>query len=153
MTNRKAHLSALFVAFLTVGCIAGSLQASPVQGKIRNVHTPQLGSMERKEIVDVMRMKIKELHELDVIFIVKSMNVSRGWAWVHTLPRSKDGRGSYEDFYALLHKVKGRWKIAEIPCTETDNPECLDNPDYFRKLVRRFPGMPSSIFPKETPVR
>ncbi|NTW53439.1 MAG: hypothetical protein HGB15_01470 [Chlorobaculum sp.] len=117
------------------------------------LHTPQPGSAERRAILDAMRCKIKKLHGLDVIFVVETMKVSGGWAWVHTMPRSKDGNASYEDFYALLHTLKGEWKIAEIPCTEPDNPDCIDSPGYFRKLVRRFPGLPASILPEEPSVR
>jgi len=62
------------------------------------------------------------------------------------MPRSKDGRASYEDFYSLLRNVNARWRIAEIPCTEPENPECIDSPGYFKRLARRFPGVPASIF-------
>ncbi|NTW55864.1 MAG: hypothetical protein HGB20_02315 [Chlorobiaceae bacterium] len=111
------------------------------------VHTPAPASLERREILDAMRQKIRELHELDVVFVVKTMNVGSGWAWVHTLPQSGDGKGRYEDFYALLHKKLGRWTIVEIPCTEPDNPDCLDSPGYFRKLARKYPGIPRAIMP------
>lgn len=144
----------LLVAFLTVaGIAAAPPQTCAAQGIARNLHTPPPGSAERKAILDAMRMKIKELHQLDVVFVVKRMNVSGEWAWVHTMPRSTDGRASYEDFYALLRREAGRWRIAEIPCTEPENPECIDSPDYFRRLVRRFPGVPASIFSGNVPAR
>jgi len=109
-------------------------------GKTRSeeVFTPAPGSVERKAILDVMRKKVRELHELDVVFVVRSMKVCKGWAWVQTQPRSKDGDSRYEDFYALLQRVKGTWTIVEIPCTEPDDPECIDSPGYFRKLASRF---------------
>lgn len=155
MTNRLALRTLLLAVFLTaVGiAIAAPLQARQAQETVRAHHTPLPGSAERRAILDAMRMKIKELHGLDVIFVVKTINVSSRWAWAHTLPRSKDGRASYEDFYALLRKVNGRWRIAEIPCTEPGNPECIDSSGYFRTLVRRFPGLPSSIFSEDAPVR
>jgi len=145
----------LLAVFLTVAgiAVAAPLQARPAQETVRMLHTPQPGSAERRAILDAMRMKIMELHRLDVVFSVKSINVSHGWAWVHSLPRSKDGLASYEDFYALLRNVNGRWMIAEIPCTEPDNSECIDSPGYFRRLARRFPGLPASILPEEASVR
>lgn len=83
----------------------------------------------------------------DVIFVVKTMNVSGGWAWVHTLPRSVDGFFHYEDFSALLHNDGKQWLVDEIACTEPDNPHCIGSPGYFRKLSHRFPCAPLSIFP------
>ena len=97
---------------------------------------------ERRVVLDLLHAKIAELQALDVVFVVKRMEISKGWAWVHTLPQSRDGRSRYEDFFALLHQHNGRWSVAEIPCTEFDNPECIDSPDYFRRLRQRFPAMP-----------
>ncbi len=125
----------LFCAATPCGALAGSRSHA-------DFHTPSPGSAERMQVLDVMRAKVAELHGFDVVFVVKRMDITKGWAWVHTLPRSRDGRSRYEDFYALLHKSNGRWRIAEIPCTEPDNPECIDSPDYFRLLRQRFPAMP-----------
>ena len=112
-------------------------------------YTPKSGSAERRILLDVMRRKVQELHKLDVVFVVKKMNLSRGWAWVHTLPRSKDGRNRYEDFIAILQKRNGTWRIAEIPCTEPDNADCMESPDYVSHLRKRFPQMPDAILPLE----
>jgi|GEM_PF-305342 len=149
--NRHPCRFLLLVVLVTGIAIAGPAHFRDAFGKGDKVCTPAPGSMERRAILDAMRITIKELHQLDVIFIVRRMNVSRGWAWVHTMPRSKDGSSMYEDFYALLHKENGHWTIAEIPCTEPDNPECLDSPGYFRKLAHRFPDMPPFILPVGRP--
>jgi hypothetical protein len=37
----------------------------------------------------------------------------------------------------------------EIPCTEVENPECLDDPSYFPELKQRFPDIPEQILPEE----
>lgn len=151
----QALRTSLLVAFLTVAgiAVAAPLHARADQGISQNLHTPPPGSAERRAILDAMRLKIKELHGLDVVFVVKTMNVSGGWAWVHTMPRSKDGLSRYEDFFALLRREAGRWRIAEIPCTEPENPDCIDTPGYFRKLAKRFPGLPACILPEEASVR
>ena len=112
-------------------------------------YTPASGSPERRMLLDVMRRKILELHQLDVIFVVREMKLSNGWAWVHTLPRSKDGVGRYEDFIAILQKHNGIWRIAEIPCSEPDNTDCMESPDYVSHLRKRFPEMPDAILPSE----
>ncbi len=149
-TKRIRRLLPLVSMLVTGVIMSGPLHCREARAKDPNAYTPPSGSAERKAILDAMRMKVKELHQFDVKFTVKTMNVSDGWAWVHTLPRSKDGLSSYEDFYALLHRLHGRWTIAEIPCTEPDNPECIDSPGYFRKLAARFPGLPASILPLES---
>ncbi|MGC8774264.1 MAG: hypothetical protein ACP5R6_03235 [Chlorobaculum sp.] len=148
MTDKQALRVPLLALFLLVSVLsAGPLQARSGQGITRNLHTPSPGSAERRAILDAMRLKIKELHGIDVIFVVKTMNVSGGWAWVHTLPRSVDGFFRYEDFSALLHNDGKQWLVDEIACTEPDNPDCIGSPGYFRKLAHRFPCVPSSIFP------
>jgi hypothetical protein len=130
-----------------------SLYARNAMGKAPEVHSPAPGTVERWQILEVMRVKVRELYGLDVIFVVKEMRVGDGWAWVHTLPRSKDGNSSYEDVYGLLHLRQGSWTVVEIPCTEPDNPECVDSPGYFRKLAARLPGLPPGILPGEEPER
>jgi hypothetical protein len=150
MNKKHIRIVIFAAAFVLMAGIPGCFLIPDAAGKASGVYTPSRGSTERREILDAVRLKIKELHELDVIFVVKTLKVSCGWAWVHTLPRSKDGSGRYEDFYALMQKKQGRWTIAEIPCTETDNPDCMDSPGYFRKLARHFPGLPPGILPVGT---
>ncbi len=118
-------------------------------GAATKAYTPESGNPERRMLLDVMRRKVLELHQLDVIFVVKEMKLSSGWAWVHTLPRSKDGRSLYEDFIAILQKHNGTWRIADIPCTEPDNADCMESPDYVSHLRKRFPHMPDAILPPE----
>ncbi len=86
------------------------------------------------------------MHGLDVVFVVAHLKVKDGWAWVHTRPRSPDARNRYEDLSALLRFQDGVWSVVEIPCTEADNPECIDGPDSVERLRRRFPEVPGDIF-------
>ena len=131
------------VGMLSLLCAVAPGRASADNGSHGGFHIPPPGSAERRLVLDVMRAKVAELHGFDVVFVVKKIEISKGWAWVHTLPRSRDGRSRYEDFFALLHKTNGKWKIAEIPCTEPDDPACVYSPDYFRHLRQRFPTMPA----------
>jgi hypothetical protein len=131
------------VGMLYLLCAATPCSASSENSSHAGFHTPPPGSAERRLVLDVMRAKVAELHDLDVVFVVKKMEISKGWAWVHTLPRSRDGLSRYEDFFALLHNANGKWRIAEIPCTEPDNPDCVYSPDFFRRLRLRFPAMPA----------
>jgi hypothetical protein len=110
--------------------------------------TPAPGSSERRAVLDVLRSKVRELHEIDVVFVVRKLNVQGGWAWVETLPQTADGTGRYESFAALMRKKAGIWRILEIPCGEPDNPDCIDSPGYFSKLKKRFSGLPHEILPE-----
>lgn len=109
--------------------------------------TPPPGDPARKAVLDSLRSEMKRLHGLDLVFVVRHLRIRDGWAWVHAEPRSSDGTGHYEDVSALMRREDGVWKVAEIPCTEVDNPECLDGPECFIGIKRRFPGVPAGIFP------
>jgi hypothetical protein len=111
-------------------------------------YTPQPGTAERKAILDALREWVKRGHDPDVIFVVKHLKVKNGYAWVHTLPRSKDGSSRYEDLSALLKEDRGRWEVVEVPCGEADNPDCIGDPGYFDGLKQRFPDMPEDILPR-----
>ncbi|MEW6518110.1 MAG: hypothetical protein AB1461_01725 [Thermodesulfobacteriota bacterium] len=113
----------------------------------QQVWIPPFGSGERQAIINALRQEVKALHGLDVRFVITHLKVKDDWAWLQTRPQSPDGENSYEDIAALLHKVNGVWQVVEIPCIEPDNPGCLDGPEYFKRLQRRFPEAPGEIFP------
>ena len=110
--------------------------------------TPPPGSPLRKQVLDALRREVKRTHGLDVVFVVRRLGVKDGWAWVHTLPQSPDGSNRYEDISALLRLRGEAWEVAEIPCGEVDNPDCLNGPSYFVRLRKRFPKAPVEIFPE-----
>jgi hypothetical protein len=110
--------------------------------------TPPVSNSERKAIVNTLRQEVKALHGLDVRFVITHLKVVNDWAWIQTRPQSPGGKNRYEDIAALLNKSNGAWRIREIPCGEPDNPDCLGDPDYFKRLQRRFPEAPGEIFPE-----
>ncbi|MCK9296065.1 MAG: hypothetical protein M0P70_13385 [Desulfobulbaceae bacterium] len=109
--------------------------------------TPPVGSDERQAIADALRQEVKALHGLDVKFVITQLQVKDNWAWIQIRPQSPGGENSYEDIAALLRKVNGVWRLCELACTEPDNPDCLGEPEYFRRLQLRFPEAPREIFP------
>jgi hypothetical protein len=111
------------------------------------VHTPPEHSAERKAILEALRQKVEKLHHLNVVFVVNYLKVHNGWAWIETSPQSPDGTSHYEPISALLDEKNCAWCVAEIACTEPDNPNCLGSPDFFQKLRARFPQAPADIFP------
>ncbi|MDQ1325602.1 MAG: hypothetical protein QG564_726 [Campylobacterota bacterium] len=111
--------------------------------------TPIPGSLVRKKILHTLRKEISRTQGVETVFVVKYLKVKGDWAWIHVLPQSSGGINRYEDISALLHFQHGEWAIAELPCTETENPECLDDPGYFAGLKKRFPQLPVQILPDE----
>jgi len=128
-----------------MGSGAGSRQAT---GRANFSPSVLPGSPVRKAVLDALRKEMKRLHGVDMVFVVKYMKVKKGWSWVHTLPQSQDGRSHYEDVSALLHRKDGMWEVAELACTEEENPECIGDPSYFAKLKERFPKVPEEILPE-----
>jgi len=136
----------LFIS-ASVPCIASKRDGAPVQNSTDFSPEVLPGSPVRKAILDALRQEMKHLHSLEMIFVVKYMKARKGWAWVHTLPQSPNGMNRYEDISALLHLKSGTWKVAELACTEEENPKCLSNPEYFKVLKIRFPEVPEEILP------
>jgi len=138
----------LFMGIFTV-CTASQTQKENIQNHTTPAQTPLPGNPVRKAVLDALRQKMKHLHKSDMIFVVKYLKVKNGWCWVHTLPQSPDGKNRYEDISALLHRKEGVWRVAELACTEEENPECLSNPAYFSELKKRFPKVPEEILPEK----
>ncbi len=65
--------------------------------------TPPPGSPLRQAILDAMRQEVKRIHNIDAVFVVEHLKSKGGWAWLHTLPASKDGSSRYEDI------LRGTW--------------------------------------------
>jgi hypothetical protein len=155
--GRLAFITTLGFLF-TVLPILGPLSPVPSAWKIpgqawaakakTGAYTPAPGSAEFKAILAALGKKLASTAHLKMVFGVIFLKVHNCWAWIHVLPRSPDGTQSYEDVHALLEQKAGCWQVAEIACTEEGNPNCLGAPDYFTKLMARFPGVPPDIFPK-----
>ena len=129
---------------LVTGCAKATETTLPADAA---VITPAPGTPLRKAILDALRQNVQSWSKLEVVFVVDDLKVKSDWAWVHTRPQSKDGQSRYEDILALMQRRDGVWMVAELVCTEEDNPECIGSPDYFSKLKERFPGVPEDILP------
>jgi len=140
-----ARLSLLVLAWALM-CLADAFPP-PLAHAGQQVWTPQVGSGERQAIINALRQEVKALHGLDVRFVITHLKVKDNWAWIQTRPQSPSGENSYEDIAALLRKVNGVWRLCELACTEPDNPDCLGEPEYLKRLQLRFPEAPREIFP------
>ncbi len=110
--------------------------------------TPLPGDPLRKQVLDALRQDVKRMHSLDVVFVVDHLRVKDGWAWVETQPQSPDGMSHYESLSALLHFQDEGWVVMDTPCTEPENPECPEESRFFEELQKRYPTVPTEIFPE-----
>ncbi len=113
--------------------------------------TPAKGSEDRQGIMAALRVVVKNMSGLDVIFVVTHLKVKNGWAWAVVEPQSKDGTQHYETLTGLLNKQNGHWKYLEGPPEWAEcepNPDCAEPNRYFRKLLKKYPSASMDIFPK-----
>lgn len=110
------------------------LFALPAAGQ--TVHTPDKGSVERKEILDALRGPVERELKQPIVFAIDNFNVAGNWAFIGGTPQTSDGgrpdysRTKYADAYnsdafdnnifALLKKSAGKWRLVThlIGCTD-----------------------------------
>ena len=144
----------LAMAFALTIAVSTSTYASEVKVQSATktgTYTPATGSEDRKAIMDALRVVIRKMSGLEVIFVVRHLKINKGWAWVEADPESADGKNHYEPMVGLLHKKSGRWTYIEGPpefavCEQ--DPDCVDTARYFKKLVRKYPAASPDIFPE-----
>lgn len=154
MITRNFLVALALLALLTgLPCSSTYASATPDNSAAKNgAHTPVKGSSERKAIMDALRVAIRKMSGLEVIFVVRHLKVNKDWAWVEADPESADGTQHYETMVGLVHKKNGRWTYLEGPpefavCEE--DPDCIDTARYFKKLARKYPAVSPDIFPKQ----
>jgi hypothetical protein len=111
--------------------------------------TPPPGSRERRAILDAVRAELSHLTGPDLVFVVATLRVREGWAWIEAAPQSRDGANRYEDVTALLRKADGRWVVQLLgPCGEAQDPDsgCEEDTDP-EGLRERFPTLPPDLVP------
>ncbi len=151
--NQFALLLLLSTA-VPVSAIAAKSVPVAKAGQVRTTQarTPPKGSQDRKAITNALRVVVKDMSGLDVVFVVRHLKVNGNWAWVDADPQSADGTQHYEAVNGLLTRKNGRWVYLEGPpewaiCEE--DPDCADSARYFNKLGARYPGLSPDIFPRQ----
>ena len=102
----------------------------------QTVHTPEKGSAERKAILDALRVPVEKELKQKIQFAIDNFNVSGNWAFISGEPQNANGeRPNYKgteyqeaidadmfdnNFFALLKKTGGKWKVVThaIGCTD-----------------------------------
>jgi hypothetical protein len=118
------------------------------------VYVPEKGSPERKAILDALRVPVERELKQKIVFAADHFNVSGNWAFLGGQPQNASGgqpnyRGTpYEhakdegmfdnNFFAILKKTSGKWKVVhyQIGCTDV----CYA--DWWRRYKA-----PKAIFP------
>ncbi len=122
-------MRAKFLVAISLSVFAVALQA-------QTPYTPEKGSPERKAILDALRMPVERDLKQKVVFVAENFNVLGSWAFVSGTPQNANGgspdysRTQYADavdsgafdnnFFALLRKTAGKWKVTTyaIGCTD-----------------------------------
>lgn len=134
MTYVKLLLALMFCASSVIGQGGGSLKT----GTAAVPHVPEKGSVERKAIVDALRVPVGKQLKQPVIFKIDHLKVQNNWAFLNGQPQNSDGSafdytntvyqdavdaGAFDDgIVALLRKVNGKWKVVQYVIGATDVP-------------------------------
>ena len=136
---------ALPVLLILIAAVAASAQSA---------YTPDKGSPERKAILDALRVPVERDLKQKVVFVTDHFKVQGTWAYVSGTPQNSSGgnpdysktryadqvdSGAFDNnFFALLRKAGGRWKVTHylIGCTDV----------CYLDWWRRFKA-PKAIFP------
>jgi len=150
-TNHLALLLLLSTAPVSAIAAQGAPVAKVGQVRTTQAHTPAKGSQERKALTNALRIVVKNMSGLDVVFVVTHLKVNGNWAWIEADPHSADGTQHYEPMNGLLAKKNGRWVYLEgrpewAICEE--DPDCADSARYFKKLGQKYPIVSPDIFPR-----
>jgi hypothetical protein len=140
-----ARNSLFFVTLIAAACFAAAGQ---------KVYTPEKGSSERKAILDALRVPVERELKQQIVFVTDAFKVQGSWAFVSGTPQTPSGSepsykgtiyaeqydsGAFDNnFFALLRKAGGRWRVTThaIGCTDV----------CYADWWRRFRA-PKAIFP------
>jgi hypothetical protein len=119
--------------FFSLALLAPMLAAAV---NAQSAYTPEKGSAERKQILDVLRGPVERQLKQKIVFVADDFKVQGNWAFVGGRPQSPNGgepdyRGTvyYEaknegafdnNFFALFKKTGGKWRVVKymIGCTD-----------------------------------
>ena len=112
------------------------LLAAASVASAQSAYTPEKGSPERKAILDALRIPVERDLKQKVVFVADNFKVQGNFAFVSGIPQNSSGgdpdyaRTKYADqvdsgafdnnFFALLKKTGGKWRVAAyaIGCTD-----------------------------------
>jgi hypothetical protein len=113
----------------------------------QNTYTPEKGSKERKEILDIFRKD----YDQQTVFKVAHFKINGNWAAVSVTPM-KNNKEINDGFWGLFNKDRGKWK--EVDWSKgiefKDDFELIDFPTLngriAKLIVKKYPTCSMSIF-------
>jgi len=132
--------------------VAFAVWCGEMPGRCDEVHTPKIGSAERKAIMDTLRSEYTTGSGANVKFQVKHLKVHNGWAWVNVVPLDPSGKPEGEDWPSLLQQKGNKWTFIDLVAIAAaiDDPVGPNDPSakFLRAVQKKYPSVPSDIFPK-----
>jgi hypothetical protein len=117
-----------------------------------SVHTPASGSAEREGILAALHAEYTTGSGSSAKFKVNYCKVHNGWAWINVVPLNPAGEIEGEEWPSLLQEKDGKWLIIDLIkiASNLDDPvgPMDPSPKFLREVQKRYPGVPSDIFPK-----
>ena len=119
----------------------------------QQVYTPQKGTPERTEILDIFREDFGE-DKSQILFRVEHFLISGNWACAYVTPL-RNNKDAGEPRWDLFQKINGSWKSVKWQenIEFQDDFEMIDFPQQnsriANEIVRNFPGCPMIIFGKQ----
>jgi len=102
----------------------------------QRTYTPEKGSVERKAILNSLRLPVEKELKQKIVFNADHFKVQGNWAFVSGSPQTTSGdrpdyrntvywdavdSGAFDNnFFALMRKTKGKWKVVKraLGCTD-----------------------------------
>jgi hypothetical protein len=118
----------------------------------QNTYTPDKGSKERKEILDIFREDFGD-QKKQILFKVEHFKINGEWACVMVTPL-KNNVEYAEPRWDLFNKIKGKWKQVDWSkgIEIQDDFELIDFPiqngRIAKLIVNKYPKCSMSIFRK-----
>jgi hypothetical protein len=119
-------------ALISTGILLGFAIAAAAQ----SAYTPEKRSPERKAILDALRVPVERELKQKIVFVADNFKVQGTWAFVSGTPQNLSGgepdyrgtpyreqkdQGAFDNnFFALLRKTGGKWRVVKyaIGCTD-----------------------------------
>jgi len=128
--RKHVFLAAIFLIAMN-GCLSVAFAYEPP-------HNPKKGTLERNQIIAVLREAVQKELKKTVVFRIDALKVQQDWAFLLGVPLEKSGKpldyrgtkyqefiesGMFDDWIcALLRKQGKRWQVIAYTIGATDVP-------------------------------
>ena len=120
-----------------------------IDSNSQNTYTPDKGSKERKEILDILRKD----YDQQTVFKVEHFKINENWAAVCVIPL-KNNKEVNDGFWSLFNRDLNRWRKVDWSrgIDFQDDFELIDFPTQngriAKLIIKKYPTCSMSIFGK-----